>query len=140
RAEKLGRALVAARTAQALECDRRPYRIGLGAGFGVAARTVVIATGVKYRRPDIPNLSRFEGVGVYYGATPVEELLCQGEDVVVVGGANSAGQAAIFLSAAKHRVYMLVRGSGLSDTMSRYLIRRIEETPNIELKTQTRIV
>ena len=64
----------------------------------VAARTVVIATGVKYRKPDIPNLARFEGVGVYYGATPVEEMLCRGEDVIVVGGANSAGQAAIFLS------------------------------------------
>jgi thioredoxin reductase (NADPH) len=139
-AQKFGAELVVARTAVALECDRWPYRIGLGAGASVAARTVVIATGVKYRRPDIPNLSRFEGVGVYYGATPVEAMLCQGEDVIVVGGANSAGQAAIFLSEAKRRVYMLIRGAGLSDTMSRYLIRRIEETPNIELKTNTRIV
>ena len=139
-AQKFGAELVVARTAVALECDRWPYRIGLGAGVSVAARTVVIATGVKYRKPDIPNLSRFEGVGVYYGATPVEAMLCQGEDVIVVGGANSAGQAAIFLSQAKRRVYMLVRGAGLSDTMSRYLIRRIEETPNIELKPLTRIV
>jgi thioredoxin reductase (NADPH) len=139
-AQKFGAELVVARTAVALECDRWPYRIGLGAGVSVAARTVVIATGVKYRKPDIPNLSRFEGVGVYYGATPVEEMLCRGEDVIVVGGANSAGQAAIFLSQAKRRVYMLVRGAGLSDTMSRYLIRRIEETPNIELKPHTRIV
>jgi thioredoxin reductase (NADPH) len=139
-AQKFGAELVVARTAVALECDRRPYRIGLGAGMSVAARTVVIATGVKYRKPDIPNLSRFEGVGVYYGATPVEAMLCQGEDVIVVGGANSAGQAAIFLSEAKRRVYMLIRGAGLSDTMSRYLIRRIEETPNIELKTHTQIV
>ena len=100
----------------------------------------MIATGVTYRKPDIPNLARFEGVGVYYGATPVEAILCQGEDVVVVGGANSAGQAAIFLSEAGRRVTMLIRGPGLSDTMSRYLIRRIEETPNIELKTRTRIV
>jgi len=139
-AQKFGAELVVARTAVALECDRRPYRIHLGAGVSAAARTVVIATGVKYNRPDIPNLSLFEGVGVYYGATPVEEILCRGEDVIVVGGANSAGQAAIFLSEAKRRVYMLVRGPGLSDTMSRYLIRRIEETPNIELKTETRIV
>src|SRR5262252_76481 len=139
-AQKFGAELVVARTVAALECDRRPYRIGLGPGVRVRARTVVIATGVKYRKLDIPNLSRFEGVGVYYGATPVEALLCQGEDVIVVGGANSAGQAAIFLSEAKRRVYMLVRGPGLSDTMSRYLIRRIEETPNIELKTQTEIV
>jgi thioredoxin reductase (NADPH) len=100
----------------------------------------VIATGVKYRKPDIPNLSRFEGVGVYYTATPVEAMLCQGEDVIVVGGANSAGQAAIFLSEAGRRVTMLVRGAGLSETMSRYLIRRIEETPNIDLKTRTEIV
>src|SRR5215471_16623707 len=139
-AQKFGAELVVARTAVALDCNRSPYRIALGAGLSVAARTVVIATGVKYRRPEIPNLSRFEGVGVYYGATPVEELLCRGEDVIVVGGANSAGQAAIFLSQAKRRVYMLVRAAGLSDTMSRYLIRRIEETPNIELKTRTQIV
>jgi thioredoxin reductase (NADPH) len=95
---------------------------------------------VKYRKPDVPNVSRFEGVGVYYGATQVEAILCQGEDVIVVGGANSAGQAAIFLSEARRRVTMLVRGAGLSDTMSRYLVRRIEETPNIELRTKTRIV
>jgi thioredoxin reductase (NADPH) len=139
-AQKFGAELVVARLAVALECDRRPYRIRLGAGVSVAARTVVIATGVKYRKPDIPDLSRFEGVGVYYGATSVEALLCEGEDVIVVGGANSAGQAAIFLAEAGRRVYMLIRGSGLSDTMSRYLIRRIEETPSIELKTHTRIV
>jgi thioredoxin reductase (NADPH) len=139
-AQKFGAELVVARTALSLESDRLPYRIGLGPDICVAARTVVIATGVRYRKPDIPDLSRFEGVGVYYGATPVEEILCRGEDVIVVGGANSAGQAAIFLSEAKRRVYMLVRGAGLSDTMSRYLIRRIEETPNIELKTNTRIV
>src|SRR5262249_40922870 len=139
-AQKFGAELVVARTAVALECDRLPYRVRLGPDVRVAARTVVIATGVNYNRPDIPDLLRFEGVGVYYGATPVEKLLCQGEDVIVVGGANSAGQAAIYLSEAKRRVYMLVRGAGLSDTMSRYLIRRIEETPNIELMTNTRIV
>ena len=139
-AQKFGAELVVARSALALECDRRPYRINLGAGVSVAARTVVIATGVTYRKPDIPDLPRFEGVGVYYGATSVEALLCEGEDVIVVGGANSAGQAAVFLSAARRRVYMLIRGSGLSDTMSRYLIRRIEETPTIELKTHTQIV
>ncbi len=139
-AQKFGAELVVARTAAALECGRRPYRIALGPEVAVAARTVVIATGVKYRKPDLPNLSRFEGVGVYYGATPVEALLCQGEDVIVVGGANSAGQAAIFLSEGRRRVYMLIRGPGLSETMSRYLIRRIEETPNIEIKTRTRIV
>ena len=139
-AQKFGAELVVARTAVALRCDRHTHRIDLGAGVSVSARTVVIATGVQYRRPDIPNLSRFEGVGIYYGATPVEALLCQGEDVIVVGGANSAGQAAIFLSEGGRRVTMLVRGAGLSATMSRYLIRRIEETPNIELKALSEIV
>jgi len=139
-AQKFGAELVVARTAASLQCDRRPYRIGLGPGVGVAARTVVIATGVTYRKPDVPNLARFEGVGVYYGATQVEAMLCEGEDVIVVGGANSAGQAAIFLSEERRRVTMLVRGPGLSDTMSRYLVRRIEETPNIELRTASRIV
>jgi thioredoxin reductase (NADPH) len=139
-AQKFGAELVVARTAVALRCDRHIHRIDFGAGVSVSARTVVIATGVQYRKPDIPNLSRFEGVGVYYGATSVEALLCQGEDVIVVGGANSAGQAAIFLSEGQRRVTMLVRGPGLSDTMSRYLIRRIEETPNIELKAHTELV
>src|SRR5262245_7102163 len=139
-AQKFGAELVVARTAVSLECDRRPYRIVLGSGAAVAARTVAIATGVRYRKPDIPNLSRFEGVGVYYGATPVEAGLCHGEDVIVVGGANSAGQAAIFLSEGRQCVTMMVRGPGVSDTMSRYLIRRIDETPNIELKTNSRIV
>src|SRR5262245_14426369 len=140
-AQKFGAELAVARTAVALESDRRPYRIALGPRVGVPARAVVIATGVKYRKPDMPRLSRFQGVGGYYGATAVEAMLCQGEDVIVVGGANSAGQAAIFLSeSSKRRVYMLVRGPGLSDTMSRYLIRRIEETPNIELTGHTEIV
>lgn len=107
-AQKFGAELVVARTAVALECDRRPYRISLGPGLGVATRTVVIATGVRYRKPDIPNLARFEGVGVYYGATEVEATLCRGEEVIVVGGANSAGQAAIFLSDDRRRVTMLV--------------------------------
>jgi thioredoxin reductase (NADPH) len=139
-AQKFGAELVVARTATALDCDRLPHRIVLGPGVSVAARAVVIATGATYRKPEIPNLARFEGLGVYYGATPVEEMLCRGEDVIVVGGANSAGQAAVFLSESKRRVTMMVRGPALSDTMSRYLIRRIEETPNIEVRTRSRIV
>ena len=138
-AQKFGAELVVARTAARLDCDRRPFRIDVGPDVCVAARTVVIATGVQYRKPDIPELSRFEGLGVYYGATQVEATLCEGDDVIVVGGANSAGQAAVFLSESDRRVTMLVRGPGLSSTMSRYLIRRIEETPNIELKTNTEI-
>jgi len=139
-AQKFGAELVVARRAVRLDCDRRPYRIDVGPDVCVAARTVVIATGVQYRKPDLPDLSRFEGLGVYYGATAVEAKLCEGDDVIVVGGANSAGQAAVFLSEGDRRVTMLVRGPGLSSTMSRYLIRRIEETPNIDLKTNSEIV
>src|SRR5205814_3581134 len=94
----------------------------------------------EYRRLPLENVSRFEGAGVYYGATFVEAQLCGGEEVVVVGGGNSAGQAAVFLAETTRRVHMLVRSSGLADTMSRYLIRRIEETPTIVLRPYTEIV
>ncbi len=100
---------------------------------------MIIATGVKYRKPDLPDLARFEGLGVYYGATRFEASLCEGREVIVVGGGNSAGQAAVFLSRRVRHLHMLVRGEGLAATMSRYLIRRIEETPNITLRTRTRI-
>ena len=138
-AEKFGAELAVARTALKLGCDR-PYRLELGAGTVVKARSVVIATGVRYRKPDVPRLSDYEGVGVYYGATQVEALLCRGENVIVVGGGNSAGQAAVFLSGIGRHVTMMVRGPGLAQSMSRYLIRRIEETPNITLHTNARIV
>jgi thioredoxin reductase (NADPH) len=138
-AEKFGAEFVVARTAVRLGCERLPYRIDLGGGHSVQARTVIIATGVQYRKPDIPNLARFEGIGVYYGATKVEARFCQGEDVIVVGGGNSAGQAAVFLSAHGRQVRVLVRGPSLAESMSRYLIHRIEETPNIELLTRMQI-
>src|SRR5206468_7316954 len=137
--EKCGAELAVARTVSRVGCDR-PYRVVLGAGASVQSRSIVIATGVKYRKPDLPDLARFEGVGVYYGATQVEALFCRGEDVIVVGGGNSAGQAAVFLSEAGRNVTMMVRGSGLAQSMSRYLIRRIQETPNITLLTNTRLV
>src|SRR3982074_1471919 len=105
----------------------------------VPARTVVIATGAQYRRLPLENLSRFEGAGVYYGATHLEAQLCGGEEVIVVGGGNSAGQAAVFLAQTARRVYMLVRAGGLAETMSRYLIRRIDESPNIELLTTSEV-
>ena len=104
------------------------------------ARTVIIATGAEYRKPPLENLSQFEGAGVYYGATFVEAQLCGGEEVIVVGGGNSAGQAAVFLAQTAKRVHMLVRSGGLADSMSRYLIRRIEENPAIALHTHTEIV
>ena len=138
-AEKFGAELAVARTALRLQCERRPYRIDLGNGVSVQARAVIIATGVQYRKPDLPDLARFEGLGVYYGATQLEANFCQGDDVIVVGGGNSAGQAAVFLSGHGRQVNMFVRGPGLAESMSRYLIRRIEETPNIELRTSTRL-
>jgi thioredoxin reductase (NADPH) len=100
---------------------------------------VVIATGAQYRRLPLENLSQFEGAGVYYGATHLEAQLCGGEEVIVVGGGNSAGQAAVFLTETARRVYMLVRSGGLRQSMSRYLIRRIEENPKIELCVNTEI-
>jgi thioredoxin reductase (NADPH) len=138
-AEKFGAELTVARTVSGLGCAR-PYRVELGAGVTIQARSVVIASGVRYRKPDLPNLTRFEGVGVYYGATKVEARFCSGEDVIVVGGGNSAGQAAAFLSETGRSVTVMVRRPGLAESMSRYLIRRIQETPNIRLLTETNIV
>ena len=139
-AEKFGAEIMIAKGATALTCDRQPYSIQLDDGPRIPARTIVIATGAEYRRPAIPNLSRFEGAGVYYSATFMESQLCGGEEVVVVGGGNSAGQAAVFLSQTAKRVCMLVRSKGLAESMSRYLIRRIEETPSIVLHPCTEIV
>ena len=123
-----------------LICDHKPYVVELADGARVPARAVVIATGAKYRKLAVENLSRFEGVGVYYGATFIEAQLCKDEEVIVVGGGNSAGQAAVFLAESAKHVFVAVRSDGLADTMSRYLIRRIEETPNITVLPHTEIV
>ena len=139
-AQKFGAQMLIAKDAKGLACDRRPYAVLIGDGESVPARTVVIASGAQYRKLQLENLSQFEGAGVYYGATHLEAQLCGGEEVIVVGGGNSAGQAAVFLAQTTRRVYMLVRSDGLAKTMSRYLIRRIEETPNIELHTNTEVV
>src|SRR5258705_388228 len=112
----------------------------LGDGRRVRARAVVVATGARYRRPDIPNLAQFEGRGVSYWASPVEARLCRDEEVVLLGGGNSAGQAAVFLASHARHVRVLVRGLGLSSTMSRYLIERIESAPNITVLAETEIV
>ena len=138
-AEKFGSEIAIARSAKRLDCERRPYRVELSDGHAVLTRAVVIATGARYHKPVLAELERFEGVGVYYSATAVESRLCGGEEVIIVGGANSAGQAAVFLSGTARKVHILVRGKGLAATMSRYLIRRIEETPNIELHVETEI-
>ena len=123
-----------------LICDHKPYVVELADGARVPARAVVIAAGAKYRKLALENLSRFEGVGVYYGATFIEAQLCKDEEVIVVGGGNSAGQAAVFLAESAKHVFVVVRSDGLADTMSRYLIRRIEETPNITVLPHTEIV
>jgi thioredoxin reductase (NADPH) len=127
-------------TGTRLTCDRKPYQIELEDGTKIPARAIVIATGAKYRKLPIENLSRFEDAGIYYGATFVEAQVCNGEDVIVVGGGNSAGQAAVFLAESTKHVYIVVRGSGLIDTMSKYLIRRIEQTPNITVLPHTELV
>src|SRR5579862_2379412 len=127
-------------TGTRLTCDRKPYQIELEDGTRIPARAIVIATGAKYRKLPIENLSRFEGVGIYYGATFVEAQVCSGEDVIVVGGGNAAGQAAVFLAESTKHVYIVVRGAGLVDTMSKYLIRRIEQTPNITVLVHTELV
>jgi thioredoxin reductase (NADPH) len=139
-AQKFGAQILIAKGATQLACDRRPYVVQIDGGLRLPARTVIIATGAEYRRPSIENLSEFEGAGVYYGATFVEAQLCGGEDVIVVGGGNSAGQAAVFLAQTAKGVHMLIRSGGLAETMSRYLIRRIEDNPAITLRTQTEIV
>ncbi|MDQ6661580.1 MAG: FAD-dependent oxidoreductase [Chloroflexota bacterium] len=123
-----------------LNFDCKPYVIETENGARIPARTVVIATGAEYRKPPWKNLSRFEGVGVYYGATFVEAQYCGGEELIVVGGGNSAGQAAVFLAETAKRVHMLIRSAGLVESMSRYLISRIEETPTIVLRSHTEIV
>ena len=138
-AEKFGAKLMVARNVVRLDCARRPYQVVLDNGNTLPARAVIIATGAQYNKPRIPNLQRFEGQGVYYGATYMESQLCEEEDVIVVGGGNSAGQAAVFLSQTARKVYMLVRSGQLSDTMSRYLIQRIEQNPGIELHYRTEI-
>jgi thioredoxin reductase (NADPH) len=139
-AEKFGAEMMIAKGARRLSCEKRPYAVELDDGPRVQAKTVVIATGARYRKLDVANLERFEGSGVYYGATPIESLLCRGEEVVVVGGGNAAGQAAVFLARTAKRVHMLVRAAGLAESMSRYLVRRIEQTPTIDLRTRTEIV
>ena len=139
-AQKFGAEILIAREAAALTCDRKPYAIGVGEDTKVAARTIVIASGARYRKPALEKLTQFEGAGVYYNATFMESQLCAGDEVIVVGGGNSAGQAAVFLSHTARRVHMLVRSAGLAATMSRYLVRRIEETPGIELRTETEII
>ena len=139
-AQKFGAKMMVARSVTKLNCDRRPYKIILDDGVALATRAIVIATGAQYNKPTLDNLKKFEGRGVYYGATYIEAQLCGSDEVIVVGGGNSAGQAAVFLSQTANKVHMLVRSGGLADTMSRYLIQRIAQNPGIELHFNTEIV
>jgi thioredoxin reductase (NADPH) len=138
-AQKFGAKILISKGTRLL-CNRKPYVVEVENGAQIQTRSIVIATGAEYRKPKLENLSHFEGVGIYYGATFMEAQLCAGKEVVVVGGGNSAGQAAVFLSQTTKRVYVLVRSGGLAESMSRYLIRRIEETPNIILRPYTEII
>jgi thioredoxin reductase (NADPH) len=138
-AEKFGAEVAIGRTVVRLDCDSRPYRLHLSDGQVLRTRTIVIATGAKYRKLNLASLPRFEGAGVYYSATYLESQSCRGEEAAIVGGANSAGQAAVFLSGFATRVHVLVRGPGLAESMSRYLIQRIESAPNVVLRTRTQI-
>ncbi len=140
-AQKFGADVMIAKSAAELTCEREAYGVRLDDGATIPARTVIIATGARYRKPPLANLGQFEGVGVYYDATFMEEAqLGDGDEVIVDGGANSAGQAAVFLARTGRRVHVLVRSSSLSDSMSRYLLRRIEEASTIQVRTRTEIV
>jgi thioredoxin reductase (NADPH) len=138
-AEKFGARMMVGQKVVKIRCDQRPYQLTLEDGGVIDARSIVIATGAQYNKPKVDNLVQFEGQGIYYAATAMEAQLCTGEEIIVIGGGNSAGQAAVFLAESVRKVYMLVRGKELSETMSRYLIQRIVENPGIELHLQTEI-
>src|ERR1700738_3941624 len=138
-AQKFGAKMALARAIVQLRCQRRPYELVMEDGTIFFARTIVVATGACYNKPTAVALDRFAGRGIHSGATYLEAQLCEGEEVIVVGGGNSAGQASVFLSRTARKVHMLIRSKGLADTMSRYLVRRIEENPAIALRTCTEI-
>ena len=138
-AQKFGAEVAIPATAMRLLCDQYPLRLTLTDGSEVRARAVVLSCGARYRKPRLEGLEKYEGCGVYYWASPIEAKLCKGEEVVLVGGGNSAGQAAVYLSGHAARVHMLIRGPGLAASMSSYLIDRIAATGNITLHTQTEL-
>ena len=141
-AQKFGADIMIPMAAKSLDCARADgaFALALDGGELVRARSVVVASGARYRRPEIENLDKFEGRGVWYWASPIEARLCAEQEIALVGGGNSAGQAAVFLSGHARKVHMMIRGGGLGASMSRYLIERIEATPNIELVFNTEVV
>ena len=138
-AQKFGAEVAIANSALRLRCDREPYEIELSGEHIVRGRAIIIASGIEYRKLALSNIDRYLGVGIYYAATFIEAKLCKDEEIIIVGGGNSAGQAAVFLATSCKHVHLLVRADGLAESMSRYLIRRIEDTPNITLRPCTEI-
>jgi thioredoxin reductase (NADPH) len=139
-AQKFGAQVMIAKGASKLACARPLYSVHLEDGGRIDARTLIIASGAQYRKLAIANVSQFEGAGVYYAASRMESQLCAADEVVIVGGGNSAGQGAVFLAETAKHVHLLIRRDSLADTMSRYLARRIEEHPAITLRTRTELV
>jgi thioredoxin reductase (NADPH) len=141
-AQKFGAEMMIPVEVTALDCSRADGAFGLKLDNGevLRARAIVVASGARYRRPEIANLADFEGRGVWYWASPIEARLCAEQEVVLVGGGNSAGQAAVFLSGHARKVHMVIRGGGLGASMSRYLIERIEATPNIDLVFNAEVI
>ena len=138
-AQKFGANMMIAHSVTCLHCAKRPYEVRLDSGEVLLAKAIVIATGAQYKKPELEDLHKYEGEGIYYGATYIESQLCGNDEVAVVGGANSAGQAAVFLSQSAAKVHMLVRREELSSTMSRYLIERLTQNPKIEIHYNTQI-
>ena len=142
-AQKFGAEIAIPLQVTRLDCGgapSKPFRLDIDGGHAVQARAVVVASGARYRRPAIANLSDFDGAGVSYWASPIEAKLCEGEEVALIGGGNSAGQAVVFLAPKVKRLHLIVRGKGLEASMSRYLIDRIRALPNVELHTGTEVV
>jgi thioredoxin reductase (NADPH) len=139
-AQKFGASMMIARSVHRLDCSQRPYQVVLDTGESLPGRAIVIATGAQYNKPKLARLEKFESAGIYYGATYIEAQLCGNDEVAVVGGGNSAGQAAVFLSQTAAKVHVLIRSAELASSMSRYLIQRLEENDRIELHYQTEIV
>jgi thioredoxin reductase (NADPH) len=139
-AQKFGAKMMVGHRVVRLDCSRMPYQVFLDSGEAVATHAIVISTGAQYNKPPIANLKKFEGLGIYYGATFIESQLCGEQELIVVGGGNSAGQAAVYLSQSARKVHMLVRSGNLSATMSRYLLQRVSENPKIEVHYKTEIV
>ena len=138
-AQKFGAKLAISREAAAVDCAKSPFVLRLKGGAEVRTESLVVASGARYRKLAVADYERFEGAGIHYAATAMEATLCGGEEVIVVGGGNSAGQAAVFLAQQTAHVHIVVRAADLAATMSYYLIERIEASPRITLRTQTEI-